>query len=116
MAGFRVVICGGGVAAIEGALRLRALAGDRVELALVAPNDEFVYRPSATREAVGFGATRRYPLWDIARDAEAEWVKDTLASVEPDKRIVTRGKATSCAMTPYWWRWEAAWRSTSTTS
>lgn len=70
MSGFRVVICGGGVAAIEGMLRLRALAGDRVEVTLVAPNDEFVYRPLATREAVGFGGTRRYQLRDIAATPE----------------------------------------------
>lgn len=92
MPGFRVVICGGGVAALEGALRLRALAGDRVQVALVAPNDEFVYRPLATREAVGFGAIRRYPLWDIARVAEAEWVKDTLAAVEPGRRFIHTGQ------------------------
>lgn len=92
MSGFRVVICGGGVAAIEGMLRLRALAGDRVEVTLVAPNDEFIYRPLATREAVGFGWTRRYQLWDIARDSGAEWVKDTLASVEPAERIVHTGQ------------------------
>jgi sulfide:quinone oxidoreductase len=90
--GFRVVICGGGVAAIEGMLRLRSLAGDRVELAVVAPNDEFVYRPLATREAVGFGSTRRYKLWDIVRDAGAEWVKDTLASVETSKRVMHTGQ------------------------
>ena len=41
MDGFHVVICGGGVAAIEGLLRLRSLAGDRVEVTLVAPNEEF---------------------------------------------------------------------------
>jgi sulfide:quinone oxidoreductase len=85
---FRTVICGGGVAAIEGMLRLRSLAGDSVELALVAPNDEFVYRPMATREAVGFGQTRRYQLWDITRDGGAEWVKDTISSADPAGRVV----------------------------
>jgi len=83
-----VLIGGGGVAAIEGMLRLRSLAGDRVDVALVAPNDEFVYRPLATREAVGFGRTHRYQLWDICRDAGVEWVKDTLASVETAERVV----------------------------
>ncbi len=43
-----------GVAAVEGMLRLRSLVGDLVDVTLVAPNDEFVYRPSAVREAVGF--------------------------------------------------------------
>jgi sulfide:quinone oxidoreductase len=91
VSGFRVVICGGGVAALEGLLRLRSLAGDRVDVVLVAPNDEFVYRPLAVREAVAFGWTRRYQLWDVAKDGGAEWVKDTLASVDPAGRHVHTG-------------------------
>lgn len=92
MDGFRVVICGGGVAAIEALLRLRRLAGDLVEIAVLAPNDEFVYRPVAVHEAVAFGRTRRYRLEDVARDAEAEWVKDTLASVDSAARVVHTGE------------------------
>jgi len=89
---FHVVICGGGVAALEGALRLRSLAEDRVELTLVAPNEQFVYRPLAVREAVAFGSTRGYPLGEIARDLEAEWVKDTLAAVDCSRRVVHTGQ------------------------
>jgi sulfide:quinone oxidoreductase len=88
---FHVVICGGGVAAIEGLLRLRSLAGDRVEITLVAPNDEFVYRPLAVREAVALGRARRYELWGITEHAEAEWVKDTLAGVDPASRAAHTG-------------------------
>jgi NADH dehydrogenase FAD-containing subunit len=36
MADFRVVICGGGIAAVEGLLRLRALARDAVDVELIA--------------------------------------------------------------------------------
>jgi sulfide:quinone oxidoreductase len=88
MDGFQVVICGGGVGAVEGLLRLRSLAGDLVELTLVAPNDEFAYRPLAVREAVGLGGIRRYQLWDIAGDAGAEWVRDAVAAVDPAGRVV----------------------------
>jgi NADH dehydrogenase FAD-containing subunit len=56
---FRVVICGGGVAAIEGLLRLRTLAGDSLQITLVAPNDKFVYRPLLVTEAVAFGEAGR---------------------------------------------------------
>ena len=83
-----VVICGGGVAALEGALRLRSLAEDRVEVTLLAPNEQFIYRPLAVREAVAFGSSRRYPLGDIARDLEADWVQDTLAAVDCARRNV----------------------------
>ena len=91
MGGFRVVICGGGVAAMEGLLRLRSLAGDLVEVTLVAPNDELVYRPLAVREAAGVGWARRYQLWDVVSDTGAEWVKDAIASVDPAGRKVHTG-------------------------
>ena len=91
MGSFRVVICGGGVAAVEGLLRLRRLAGDRVDITLLAPGDEFVYRPLAVREAAGVGRARRYELWGIARDAGVDWVKDTIASVDPAIRSVRTG-------------------------
>jgi sulfide:quinone oxidoreductase len=92
MRGFQVVICGGGVAAVEGLLRLRTLLGDDVEVTLVAPGDEFVYRPLAVREAAGFGWGRRYQLWDVARDGGAEWVKDAIVSVDPAGRRVHTGQ------------------------
>jgi sulfide:quinone oxidoreductase len=92
MPGFQVMICGGGVAAVEALLRLRTLAGDLVQVVLVAPNDDFVYRPIAVREAAGFGWGRRYPVWDVARDGGAEWVKDTVVSVDPDGCRVHTGE------------------------
>lgn len=91
MADFRVVICGGGIAAVEGLLRLRALAGDAVDVELVAPNDELVYRPLAVREPFAFGPPRRYPLRRIVRDSGAEWTRDTLGWVDHDAQVVHTG-------------------------
>lgn len=88
MADFRVVICGGGIAAVEGLLRLRRLAGDSLDIELLAPADELVYRPLAVREPFAFGPPRRYPLRRIARDTQAEWTKDALEWVDPDARVV----------------------------
>jgi sulfide:quinone oxidoreductase len=88
MADFRVVICGGGIAAVEGLLHLRRLAGDSVDIELVAPGDELVYRPMAVREPFASGPPHRYPLRRIARDARAEWTKDALEWVDPDARVV----------------------------
>ena len=62
MSDFRVVICGGGIAAVEGLLRLRRLAGDSVDIELIAPNEELVYRPMAVRQPFAAGPPRRYPL------------------------------------------------------
>ena len=88
MADFRVVICGGGIAAVEGLLHLRRLAGDTVDIELIAPGDELVYRPMAVREPFAFGRPRRYPLQRIARDARADWTKDALGWVDADARAV----------------------------
>ncbi len=45
----RVLIAGGGVAALEAALALRALAADRVTIELLAPGTQFPLRPSSVR-------------------------------------------------------------------
>ncbi|MEA2377697.1 MAG: sulfide:quinone oxidoreductase [Thermoleophilaceae bacterium] len=91
MSNFRVVICGGGIAAVEGLLRLRRLLGGSAEIELIAPNDELVYRPLAVRQPFAFGPPSRYPLRRIAADCDAEWTKDTLSWVEPDKQVVHTG-------------------------
>ena len=41
----KVLIAGGGVAALEAALALRDLAADRVDVELLAPEPHFWYRP-----------------------------------------------------------------------
>ena len=88
IAGFNVVICGGGIAGIEGLLRLRRLAGNSVRVTLLSPEDEFVYRPLAVREPFAQAEARRYPLERIASDTGATWVRDRLASVDVDARKV----------------------------
>jgi sulfide:quinone oxidoreductase len=45
----RVLIAGGGVAALEAALALRAVAGDRVTVELLAPGTQFPHRPVSVR-------------------------------------------------------------------
>jgi sulfide:quinone oxidoreductase len=55
----RVLIAGGGVAALETALALRELAPERVQVTIVAPNEEFVYRPMTVREPFSLSAASR---------------------------------------------------------
>jgi sulfide:quinone oxidoreductase len=88
---FSVVIAGGGVAAIEGLLRVRRLAGDAVKITLLAPNEKFAFRALSVKEPFALGAAERHPIRHIARDAGAEWVEDTLAWVDPDGQIVHTG-------------------------
>jgi len=84
---FRVVIAGGGVAAIETALALQALAPELTAVTVIAPGEQFVYRPMTVREPFSYPPARHYELAPIVRDAGAELVTDELAWVDPDKRI-----------------------------
>ncbi|MGZ8632465.1 MAG: FAD-dependent oxidoreductase [Solirubrobacteraceae bacterium] len=88
----RVVVAGGGVAGLEALLALHALAGDRVELTLVSPTADFVYRPLAVAEPFALGAARKTPLADVARAAEATFVKAPLAGVDVANRTVALGE------------------------
>ncbi len=89
---FRVLICGGGIAATEGLLRLRRLLGDAVNVTLLAPNDELRYRPVAVQEPFSRPAARRYPLRHIARKTNAEWVQEALEWVDPDGQVAHTGE------------------------
>lgn len=89
---FKVVICGGGVAALEGALALRELAGDRVAMTMLAPQPEFVYRPMTVREPFGYATAHRYPLDEIARDIGLELRPDTFERLESEHRTVITGR------------------------
>jgi sulfide:quinone oxidoreductase len=83
----RVLIAGGGVAALETLLALQALAPEQTETTVLAPNVEFVYRPMTVREPFAYPAAQRYELAPIVNDAGAKLVVDELGWVEPGKRI-----------------------------
>ncbi|HEX8102603.1 MAG TPA: FAD-dependent oxidoreductase [Solirubrobacteraceae bacterium] len=90
----RVLVAGGGVAALEAALALQAHAGDRVEITLLAPDRTFTYRPLAATEPFGGPEVVRFPLAGIAADRGISLIRDALAAVEPDRRRVrTQGGA-----------------------
>jgi sulfide:quinone oxidoreductase len=89
--GFEVVVCGGGIAGVEGLLRLRRLAGDRVRLTLVSPDPDLVYRPLAVQEPFALSGVRRYPLERVAADVGARWVPDGVCSVDHANRTVHTG-------------------------
>jgi sulfide:quinone oxidoreductase len=85
-----VVIVGGGVAALEALMALRALAGERVRITLVAPDSDFVYRPMAVAEPFGLGAPQRYPLRQVAADFGAHLVRAAVVAVDAGKRRVVQ--------------------------
>jgi len=91
-ADFRVVIAGGGVAAMEAALALAELAGQLTAVTVVAPNAELVNRPMAVREPFAYPHAERHPLAPIVRAAGAELLADKLERVDPERRAVhTKG-------------------------
>ena len=85
----RVLIVGGGIAALEATLALRELAEDQVEIELLAPGEEFVYRPMSVAEPFQQGEMRRFPLARLVELAGARLTRGTLSTVDLDGRRAT---------------------------
>jgi sulfide:quinone oxidoreductase len=88
----RVLIAGGGVAALETLLALQALAPEQTEATVLAPNAEFVYRPMTVREPFAYPAAQRYELAPMVTDAGGKLVVDELGWVDPGKQIAHTSK------------------------
>jgi sulfide:quinone oxidoreductase len=89
MTEMRVVVAGAGVAGLETALALRALADGLVSVQLVAPETEFTYRPLAVAEPFRVGEMRRFPLERLVRAAGAELRRGAVAAVDAEGKTVT---------------------------
>jgi sulfide:quinone oxidoreductase len=83
----KVVIAGGGVAALEALLVLRELADERVDIDLLAPNGEFVYRQMEFAALFADEHVQHFDLQRIATDQGARLVLDRLEGVWPDARL-----------------------------
>ncbi len=84
----RVVIVGGGIAGLEALLALSDLAADRAELTLVAPVDEFVYKPLAVEEPFAPGSVERRDLAPIGEGEGATFVHQRVTAVRPERHVV----------------------------
>jgi sulfide:quinone oxidoreductase len=83
----RVLIAGAGVAAVECALALRELAGSAVEIDLLAPAAELVYRPASVTTPFGAEAAPRIDLAGLG----VQHRRDALAAVSPaTHEVLTR--------------------------
>lgn len=85
----RVLIAGGGVAAVEALLALSDAAGDRVEISVLTPVAQLELR--ALTVAVPFAnghEPRRFPLAPLAQEVGATVIKGSLAEVLPDEHCV----------------------------
>jgi sulfide:quinone oxidoreductase len=96
--GKRVVICGGGVAAVEALLALRVHVKIGLQVHLVAPNDALVYQPLAVAAPFDLAETTMMSLAHVARDQHARLHVDSLLAVDAKNRCV---RLTSEAELPY---------------
>jgi sulfide:quinone oxidoreductase len=81
-----VVVAGAGVAGLETALALDAVAHEYVSVELVTPEREFAYRPLAVAEPFQVGEVRRFPLDRLVEAAGAELRNGTLVEVDADEK------------------------------
>ncbi|HEX6688617.1 MAG TPA: FAD-dependent oxidoreductase [Solirubrobacterales bacterium] len=85
----RVLIAGGGIAALEAALALRDLAGGGLDVELCSPRKEFVYRPFAVGEPYGAASIFRYRLDALADRIGVSFRLDGLFAVDLATGVAT---------------------------
>lgn len=83
----RVVIAGAGPAGLETLLALRHFAEERVEILVVAPERDYVYRPLAVAEPFGVGEAAAFDIEELVGAQEASFRLDRLAGVERARRV-----------------------------
>ena len=83
-----MVICGGGIAAIEGLLKVRRLLGNQVPVKLIAPNEALVYRPLAVMQPFAAGPPKGYDLSRIADDTDADVIPEKVEAIDRDAQVV----------------------------
>lgn len=83
----RVIVVGGGVAALETVLALRALAGMRVDLELIAPDAELRYPPLEVIEPFGLTAPR-IDLTEALAAVGARHRRESVTAVDANERLL----------------------------
>ncbi len=91
----RVLIAGGGVAALEAMVALHELAGELVEVELVSPDLDFFYRPLSVAEPFGVGNVLRFDLPTLTRGCGATHRLGSLVAVHPDRHRVRTARNTT---------------------
>jgi sulfide:quinone oxidoreductase len=91
----RVVIAGGGVAALEALLALSETAQGRVQITLVAPEPHLTYRPLTVAEPFGITEPRAVDLRRAATEHGARFVTRSLAAVQAETATAVLDDETS---------------------
>jgi sulfide:quinone oxidoreductase len=87
----RVVIAGAGVAGLEAMLALRQLGGELVDIEILSPASQFVYRPMLVAEPFGTAQALRLDLAPIVAGAGARHRGEALAGVDLAERTIATG-------------------------
>jgi sulfide:quinone oxidoreductase len=88
-----VLIAGGGVAGLETLLALRALAGDRLDITILAPELRFVNRSMSAQQPFRVQRRRGFRLEDTAAELGAHWHRGALDRVlHAEHRVVTKDR------------------------
>ncbi len=82
-----VVVAGGGVAALEAVLALRALAGRRPAITLLTPQLEFAPPAASVASPFGFGPPATLQLEPLAASYDVHLRQGTLDSVDTTRRL-----------------------------
>jgi sulfide:quinone oxidoreductase len=83
----KALIAGGGIAGLEAALALRALAGERVQVEIRDPRREFAFRPFAVGEPYGRARVFRYDLDRLAARTGASFRAGAVVSVDTRRQL-----------------------------
>jgi sulfide:quinone oxidoreductase len=84
----RIVIAGGGVAALEALMALHDLGEAQFDLTLVAPGEDFVLRAMSVAVPFSAGHVTRVPLGDVSDEFGATRHRAGVVSVDADARRV----------------------------
>jgi sulfide:quinone oxidoreductase len=85
----RILVAGGGVAALEAVLALRALAGRRPAITLVTPERQFAPPAASVATPFGFGPPSTLPLEPFAATYGVRLLHGALARVDTARRTAT---------------------------
>jgi len=84
----RVLIVGAGVAGLEAVLALHEMAGEKVALTLLAPDEHFVYRPLSVYQAFLSARPRNYPLVKLLGNVGVVHVQESFRWLDHATRTV----------------------------
>lgn len=85
---YRVLIAGGGVAALEAVLTLQEVADTRLQIVLLSASADFEYGPLSVAEPFGLGRAHRFELAELLDGRDVEIVVDSLGELDANRRRV----------------------------